>query len=446
MPELADLCRRAVEAAPGGTAVEAYASESRRTDIRVRDGEVESLTFASARGVGVRAIADGRVGYAFAADPEGDEIGDLVRAATDSARFSEPDPANVLPEIRPAEPIPGLTRDAVTAVPTDRKVELARSLERAAVAASVDVRRVESARYGDASSRMAVASTSGGPVEMERTDAWAAVVALAERDGETQTGFSFRLERGPDELALEAVAVEAASRAARLLGGTKPASERVPVVLDPVAASSFLGVLSGALSAESVLKGRSLLADMVDDTVASEMVTLVDDGRLIEGPAVAPFDDEAVATGRTVLIDGGTLRRFLHNTYTATRAGARSTGNAGRASYRSAPGVSPSNLFLEPGSVTGEALIAGVERGVYVQDVTGLHSGANPITGQFSVGAAGLRISKGALAEPLREMTIASTLLDVLRSIIGVGADLRFFFGGAGSPTVVVGEMTVAGT
>jgi PmbA protein len=108
--------------------------------------------------------------------------------------------------------------------------------------------------------------------------------------------------------------------------------------------------------------------------------------------------------------------------------------------------VSPSNLFLEPGSVTGEALIAGVERGVYVQDVTGLHSGANPITGQFSVGAAGLRISKGALAEPLREMTIASTLLDVLRSIIGVGADLRFFFGGAGSPTVVVGEMTVAGT
>jgi PmbA protein len=281
---------------------------------------------------------------------------------------------------------------------------------------------------------------------MERTDAWAAVVALAERDGETQTGFSFRLLRGPDELALDEVAVEAASRAARLLGGTKPTSERLPVVLDPVAASSFLGVLSGALSAESVLKGRSLLADLVTQTVASDVVSVIDDGRLIEGPAVAPFDDEGVATGRTALIDRGTLRGFLHNTYTATRAGASSTGNAGRASYRSAPGVSPSNLFLEPGPQFAEALIAGVERGVYVQDVTGLHSGANPITGQFSVGATGLRIASGALADSLREMTIASTLLDVLRAISAVGSDLRFFPGGTGSPTVLVGEMTVAGT
>jgi PmbA protein len=242
------------------------------------------------------------------------------------------------------------------------------------------------------------------------------------------------------------VASEAAGRAARLLGGTKPGSERLPVVLDPVAASSFLGVLSGALSAESVLKGRSLLADLVGTQVAGEAVTLVDDGRLVEGPAVAPFDDEGVATGRTVLIDRGTLQGYLHNTYTATRAGEASTGNAGRASYRSAPGVSPSNLFLPPGEQTAGALIEGVDRGVYVQDVTGLHSGANPITGQFSVGAAGLRISGGRLAEPLREMTIASTLLDVLRAITVVGADLRFFPGGGGSPTLLVGEMTVAGT
>jgi PmbA protein len=446
MPELADLVRRAVDAAEGDVSAEAYASESRRTDVRVREGEVESLTFASSRGLGVRAISAGRVGYAFAADPSLEEVEEVVRAAIDSARFAEPDQANLLPGLRDVDPIPGLTRDEVTSLPTERKVALALDLERAAVSAMPDVRRVESARYGDASSRVALASTSGGPLELERTDAWVAAVALAERDGETQTGFSFRLERGPNELVLGEVASEAAGRAARLLGGSKPGSERLPVVLDPVAASSFLGVLSGALSAESVLKGRSLLADLVGTQVASEAVTLVDDGRLVEGPAVAPFDDEGVATGRTVLIDRGMLKGFLHNTYTATRAGEASTGNAGRASYRSAPGVSPSNLFLPPGGQTADALIESVDWGVYVQDVTGLHSGANPITGQFSVGAAGLRISGGRLAEPLREMTIASTLLDVLRAITVVGADLRFFPGGGGSPTLLVGEMTVAGT
>jgi PmbA protein len=147
-----------------------------------------------------------------------------------------------------------------------------------------------------------------------------------------------------------------------------------------------------------------------------------------------------------VLIDRGTLRGFLHNTYTAARSGEPSTGNAGRGSYRSVPGVSPTNLFLEPGAEAPEAVIGRLDRGVYVQDVTGLHSGANPITGQFSVGAAGLRISGGRLAEPLREMTIASTLLDVLRSIAAIGSDLRFFGGGTGGPTILVEEMTIAGT
>jgi PmbA protein len=446
MPDLVELCRRAVEVEGSKGAVEAFGTEGTRTEVRVHDGDVESLTFAASRGVGVRVIADERVGYAFAADPDLDEVEDLVRAAEDGARFAEPDPSNVLPALETPEPIPGLTRPEVTTLSTEQKVALALDLERAAVSLSPDVRRLESARYGDASSRVVIASTLGGPLDAERTDAWIAVVALAERDGETQTGFAFRLERGPNELAVDEVAAEGADRAARLLGGRKPASARVPVVLDPVAAASFLGVLAGALSAESVLKGRSLLADLVGQDVASGSVTLVDDGRLVEGPAVAPFDDEGVITGRTSLIEAGTLRGFLHNSYTAARSGERSTGNAGRASYRTVPGVSPSNLFLQPGGQAAGELVREVGEGVYVQDVTGLHSGANPITGQFSVGAAGLRISGGAFGEPLREMTIASTLLDVLRSISAVGSDLRFFPGGTGSPTVVVGEMTVGGT
>ncbi|HWC32706.1 MAG TPA: metallopeptidase TldD-related protein, partial [Actinomycetota bacterium] len=168
---------------------------------------------------------------------------------------------------------------------------------------------------------------------------------------------------------------------------------------------------------------------------------------LPDGPASSPFDDEGVPTGRTPLIERGTLRAFLHNTQTAVRDGASSTGNASRPGYRGVPGVAPTNLLLEPGGETAEALLGRAGTAVYVQDVTGVHSGANPVSGEFSVGATGLRVDGGALAAPLREMTIASTLPDVLKAIEAVASDVRFFPGGGaiGTGTVLVGEMTVAG-
>jgi PmbA protein len=249
-------------------------------------------------------------------------------------------------------------------------------------------------------------------------------------------------------LDLDAVADEAVLRAARLLGGTKPSSERLPVILDPSAATSFLSVLAGAISGEAVLKGRSPLAELVGQDVAAPRVTLVDDGRLMEGPASAPFDDEGTPTARTAVIDGGVLRAFLHNAYTAARTGEASTGNAGRASYRGAPGVTPTNLFLEAGTTPVEELLARAGRAVYVQEVTGLHSGASSISGTFSVGAAGLRVEGGEFAGALREMTIASTLVEILEAVQALGSDLRFFpfGGGLGAPTVLIAEMTVGGT
>jgi PmbA protein len=185
---------------------------------------------------------------------------------------------------------------------------------------------------------------------------------------------------------------------------------------------------------------------MMGEQVGSELVNLVDDGRRLDGPAAAPFDDEGVPSGRTEVFAGGVLRGFLHNTYTARRAGdgQRSTGNASRAGYRSAPGVGTTNFYLEPGSLSFDQILARAEGGVLVQDVTGVHSGVNPISGEFSVGATGLRISGGALGAPLREMTIASTIPEMLKRIAGVGNDLRFF-SSVGTPTLLIDEMTLAG-
>lgn len=445
MPDLSDLCAAAVGAAAAGEQVEAYASEARRTEVKARDGRVDSLSSSETRGVGIRVVVEGRLGYAWAADPSPEDVATLVASARESARHASPDEHNVLPEAAEAEPLPNLFREGQVALGPERKVALALDLERAAVSAHPEVPRIEDAVYGDAVSRVALASTTGLRAEHARTDSWCMVVSLAERGEEIQTGFSFAVARELDELAWEEAAVEAALRGARLLGATKPGTERLPVVLDPWAAASFLGVLGRALSGEEVQKGRSLFADRVGDAVGADLVTLVDDGRLAEGPASAPFDDEAVPTGRTPLVEGGVLRGFLHNTATAHRAGVASTGNAGRAGYRGVPGVSTSNLLLEPGEASVEELLRGADGAVFVQDVTGVHSGANPVSGEFSVGATGLRVEGGALGEPLREMTIASTIVDLLRSVSAVGADLRFFPGGTGTPTVLIGEMTVAG-
>jgi PmbA protein len=403
------------------------------------------MTFAESRGVGVRLIADQRLGYAYAADPSVDEVLDAVVRARENAALAEPDEHQALPEPEAYDAIPEIYRADSAGVSADEKVRRALELEAYSVSRDPRVTKVDVVQVGDAVSRVQLASTTGVDAAYERTDAYGVVVTLAVDGDETQTGFSFRITRGLDELDQEAIADEAVLRAVEMLGAVKPATAKVPVILDPFAASSFLGVLAGALNAEAVLKGRSLFASMVGDQVGSEVFTLIDDGRILDGPGACPFDGEGVPSTRTELFTAGRLNGFLHDTYTARRAGdgQRSTGNAKRG-YKSAPGVGTSNFYVEAGALSFEELVARAEGGVVIRDVSGVHSGANPISGEFSVGATGRRISSGALGEPLREMTIASTLPEMLKGISGVGSDLRFFQS-VGTPSILIGEMTLAG-
>jgi PmbA protein len=446
VPELADLVHAAIDAAEENERVEAYAEEERQTEVSALRGEVEGMTFSQSRGLGVRVIRDGRLGYAWAADPSPDEAQEAVWRARDNAALAEADEHNVLPEAEPFDPMPEIYREESAGVTADDKVRMALDLERYTVSRDPRVTKVDLAQVGDAVVEVAIASTTGVDVGYARTAAWALVVTLAVEGDETQTGYSFAITRGLDVLSWEPVAEEAVDRAIAMIGASKPTTAKVPVVLDPFAASSFLGVLAGALNAENVLKGRSLFADMVGQAVGSSVFTLVDDSRRTDGPGSCPFDGEGVPSGRTELFTAGTLNGFLHDTYTAHRSGDghRSTGNAKRGGYRSAPGVGTSNFFVDAGDLSFEELLSKADGGILIRDVSGVHSGANPISGEFSVGATGLRLGGGRTGEPLREMTIASTIPEMLQGVAGVGSDLRFF-SNVGSPSVLIGEMTVAG-
>jgi PmbA protein len=443
--ELDAIVERLAAEATGGEGVEAYAELTTETSVSAFQGEVERLTSASSSGVGVRVVADGRLGYAYTADLRDQGLRECLAEARANLEVSGEDPGNVLPEAAAYQALDGLfdVRQADTS--PERKVALALDLEARTRAADPKVTQVESARYGDVVGEVAIASSIGVKGSFAVTHAWCLSIAMATEDGQSQVGYGVDAARALDDLDPGPVAREAADRAVRMLGAAKPATRTVPVVLDRMVAPSLLGVLLAGLSAEEVQKRRSLFADRLGEHVGAAGLRLIDDGRLVAGPGAAPFDGEGVPTRRTVLIDDGVLECFLHNTATAARGDASSTGNARRGSFKSSPGVSAHNLFLEPGELDQAGLLTRAGEGLLVQDVSGVHSGANPITGDFSVGVSGLWFRNGELAEPVREATVAAHLLDILKGIEAVGSDLRFTTGSIGGSSLLIGQMTVAG-
>jgi PmbA protein len=443
--ELDAIVERLAADAAGGEGIEAYAELTTETSVTAFQGEVERLTSASSSGVGVRVVRDGRLGYAYTADLSDQGLRECLAEARANLEVSSEDPGNVLPEASEHEPLEGIFDARQAATSPERKVALALDLEARTRAADPKVTQVESARYGDVVGQVSIASSGGVRGTFAVTHAWCAAIALATEDGQSQVGFGVDAARTLEDLNPGPVAAEAASRAVRMLGATKPPTRTIPVVFDRMVAPSLVGVLLAGLSAEEVQKGRSLFADKLGQRVGATGLRLVDDGRLVDGPGAAPFDAEGVPTRRTVLIDDGVLQCFLHNTATAARGDASSTGNARRASFKSTPGVSAHNLFLAPGDLDQAGLLARAGEGLLVQDVSGVHSGANPITGDFSVGVSGLLFRGGELAEPVREATVAAQLLDILQGIQEVGSDLRFTTGSIGGSSLLVGQMTVAG-
>lgn len=449
MSGLLELVTGLVERAAAGEAVEAYAVDETERSVTARDGEVESLTSARTRGVGVRVITEQRLGYAWTTELTEAALDEALAAARANATVGTPDPGNLLPDPTPSplQP-PQLWDDAFASARVEDGVALALQLDAAARGRHPDVKGVDGARYGDGATEVAIASTAGVRDSYRRCDAYLMVEVLAERDGATTSAYGLDHGRVPGRLDVDAVAAEGVERAVRLLGGRKPSTARLPVIFDPFTASSLLGLLGSACNGESVEKGRSFLAERVGQRVAPEHVTLVDDGRRQDGPGSSPWDGEGVPTRRSVLIDAGVLRGFLHSTATAARAGAETTGSARRAGFRSPPGVGSANLHLEPGTETAPALLSRAGTAFYCQQVLGLHSGANVATGQFSVGANGLMVRDGQFAEPVREASIASTLDAMLTGLLAVGSDLRFlpFGGGVGVATLLIDEMALGGT
>jgi PmbA protein len=451
--DLAPIADEAVRAAlaAGASDAEAYVEDSVGREIRVFDGQVESLTDAGQRGLGLRCWIDHRSGYSYGTDLGADGLRTIASGAVEAARAADADEFAAAPAPADGAPpdIPGLVDPSLADWNTERKVELAQAIERAARDADERVVAVETTVYADEEQRVALASSTGSAGAWETTSAYAYLQAIAESGGDKQTGLGFGMGRSPEALDPRTIGREGAERAVSLLGATKPASRTCPVILDPIVAASFVGFIGATLCADAVQRGRSPFTGMLGDEVGSAALTLTDDGTDPAGLNASPLDAEGSPRGRTALIEAGTLTAYLHDSYTARRQGdgTRSTANASRSGYRSPPTVSTSNLVLAPGEKAVDELLAEADGGAYVTDVAGLHSGVNPVSGTFSVGATGRLISGGELADAVDEFTIASDLTSMLKAVAAAGSQARWvpFGGSVKTPPLLIAEMAIAG-
>jgi PmbA protein len=446
MNDLQALADAVVAQARADEHIEAYVVRGGETEIRVYRGEVEHFVAARSEGIGIRVVSGGRTGVSSAGTLDQTAIAEVLAEARENLEFgtvdewaglASPDGVEVTRQ--------SLWSEELERFSADQKIEMARELEAATAARDARI-RVDEANYVDVMGETAVATTMGIRQSGRENGCYMTVSTLADYQGETQTGFGFTVGRSPADFDLQRAAVEAADRATRLLGATKPASGRVTVVLDPYVTAQFIGIIASTLNGEAVVKGRSLFRDRLGESIASEVVTLIDDPTNPQAYTATEVDGEGLAARPNLLIEAGSLRKFVHSSYSARRAGTVSTGNAVRAGFAGSPGVGALALQLQPGTRSQAEIIAEVGEGVLIQSVSGIHSGVNTVSGDFSTGASGLMIRGGSLAEPVKEFTIASTLQRMLADIVEVGGDVEWLPMRSTGMSLVIRDLTMSGS
>ncbi len=423
---------------------EVFLREAQSGSVDTKDGGIESVISRGERGLGVRVLDAQRIGFAHTSDLAEMGIQACVEQARRMAKITEPDD-----DLRIAtEAVPSIDLDIAEPGMEDRSLaergEIALAVEKAARAADPRITHFRKTSYSDSQVTTILATTTGVRGTYGETRYGAMTSAVATADGERQIGYHGESSRRFAGLDAQQIGARAAKRATEKLGAKPFKTQKLPVVLDPWMAESLLGAIAPLFSADNVLKGRSLFAEKMDQRVANDKVSVVDDARRRAGLRSAPFDGEGVATATRTVIDHGVLRGYFTNLKTSRKLGAKPTGNARRGSYASPSRIGPSNFYIDAGKDDPKQLVDRLDRALAITSLLNLHT-IDPVSGEFSLGATGTYLEKGAPQHAVQGVTIAGNLTDLLNRVTGVGTDLLFGPSGIGSPTLVIAELSVGG-
>jgi PmbA protein len=446
--ELLDIASAATKRALelGATDAECALAEGEEFSAGVRMRELENLKQAGSRGAGIRVLVGRHTGSSRTSDLTSEGIERMVRAALELAEITSDDPFVGLPEpeaLGKATTDLNLYDEAVANLDTDWKIEQARKAEEVALAADPRIENSEGASFDSYVGSRVFANSRGFTGSYRTSSCGLSVVPVAKSNGSMERDYWHTSARRVAGLeSAEEVGRRAAQRALRRLNPRKATTQKAPVIFEPRTARALLGELFDAVNGGAIYRHSSFLTGKLGEKIASDLLTIVDDGTMPGLFGTSPFDDEGVASRRTMVIERGVLKSYLLNTYCARKLGLKTTGNASRGLSGNA-GVGPGNFYIEAGQIGEEAMIAGVRNGLYVTELIG--ASANIVTGDYSSGAAGLWIENGELAYPVSEISIAGNLKQMLMDVSQIASNLEFR-GSIASPTILIQEMTISGS
>ena len=429
----------------GFSEYEVYYVHRESLSISVYKEEVEKYNLNNSAGLSFRGKFGDRIGYSYTEILDEDAIEMLVKKAKENVLAIENNDIQFIYEGDKEYKEISTYHEELEDIPADKLINIAISMEKEAKKYCNKVESFSGCSVSYSSGKYGIINSKGLNLSNKSNLLTAYVVPIVKDLDKMYDGCGYVVAKSLNDVKPDKIAKMGVDEALSKIGGTSIASGNYKVIINNEAMVSLLSTFAGIFSGDAVQKGLSLLKDKEGEIIAADIVNLVDDPHLEDGLASVSFDDEGVATLKTYLIKNGKLNSLLHNLKTANKAGVKSTGNGFKSSYASPISVSPTNFYIEPGINSLEEMTKKINKGLIITDFAGLHSGANSITGDFSLAAKGFYIEDGIKTHPVEQITVAGNFFTLLNDIEEIGRDLKFPMSSVGSPSILVKELSIAG-
>lgn len=426
--------------------VEAFLVKNKKVEINVYEGEISKYAIAESGGLSLRGLLNGKMGYSYTEKLDETSIDILIDGVIENSKYIDDDPETIFAGSDSYEDKDNFN-ESLREIELDKKIDFLMELEKEALELDKRVFSVNVCAYQEFENERYILNTKGVDLK-DRFNGALVYISVVVKDGDdTKTGSSYKTFRDFSELEYKELAKEAVDNAISMLGAKPIKSNNYPIVFKNTTFASLISAFSPIFDADNVQKGLSLLKGKLGDLVANPILTIVDDPFLEDGFGSRNFDDEGTKSSFKKLIDDGELKSYLYNWKTANKDDVESTGNASR-SYKGPISTSPTNLYIVQGDISTRELINQVDNGLYIDSLQGLHSGLNPVSGDFSLSASGYKIKYGEKTDPVNQITIAGNLFEVFKNIEAIANDLEFGMPSSayiGSPSVFVKSLSVSG-
>ena len=429
----------------GFSEYEVYYVDRESLSISVYKEEVEKYNLNNSAGLSFRGKFGDRIGYSYTEILDEDAIEMLVKKAKENVLAIENNDIQFIYEGDKEYKEISTYHEELEDIPADKLINIAISMEKEAKKYCNKVESFSGCSVSYSSGKYGIINSKGLNLSNKSNLLTAYVVPIVKDLDKMYDGCGYVVAKSLNDVKPDKIAKMGVDETLSKIGGTSIASGNYKVIINNEAMVSLLSTFAGIFSGDAVQKGLSLLKDKEGEIIAADIVNLVDDPHLEDGLASVSFDDEGVATLKTYLIKNGKLNSLLHNLKTANKAGVKSTGNGFKSSYASPISVSPTNFYIEPGINSLEEMTKKINKGLIITDFAGLHSGANSITGDFSLAAKGFYIEDGIKTHPVEQITVAGNFFTLLNNIEEIGSDLKFPMSSVGSPSIVIKELSIAG-